>query len=119
MVREGLGYTLKDYNPCFNYNSDRFCCTKRGARFRDNILRSRAPLLHSNSYAAPRNYDPNDNRPLWLRQTGLVDPKSYTFTAQAEWDVWCNRMPCSVDQKGVPCQANQPNCHHTNVCGGK
>ena len=117
-IREGLGYNLKYYDPCFNYNSDRFCCSDRGARFRQNILLSDCPTTPSGDYTAPRNYNPNDKRPLWLQQTGLVDPDPYTFTPQDRWYVWCNRMPCSVDQKGVPCQKTQPMCSNPGSCSG-
>ena len=116
-IREGLGYTLRNYDPCFNYNADRFCCSDRGAKFRQNILMSNIPAVQSDDYSRPRNNDPDDKRPLWLKQTGLVDPDPYTFTAQDQWWVWCNRMPCSVDQKGVPCQQNQPRCSNLGTCG--
>lgn len=115
-IREGLGYTLKDYDPCFDFNSDRFCCSNRGARFRENILLSECALSKHSTYNAPRNYDPNDTRPLWLKQTGIVDPKSYSFTPVDRWHVWCSRMPCSVDQKGVPCQSQQPRCRNPPTC---
>ena len=62
-IREGLGYSLAYYDPCFNYNADRFCCSKRGQHFRDNILLSDCPLYKSSDYNRPRNYDPNDTRP--------------------------------------------------------
>jgi hypothetical protein len=123
-IREGLGYSLRNYDPCFSYNADRFCCSNRGYNFRDNVLMSDCPLLQSNDYSRPRNYDPSDSRPLWLKQTGLVDPQSYEFTPQQRWYVWCSRMPCSLDQKGAPCQQNMPycnnppNCSGVNACGG-
>lgn len=116
-IREGLGYTLKNYNACVNYNADRFCCSKRGEQFRKNILLSNCALTPTDDYSAPRNYNPNDQRPLWLKQTGLVDPDPYTFTPQDRWNIWCSRMPCSVDQKGVPCQKNQPYCNNPASCG--
>lgn len=124
-IREGLGYTLKDMDVCFNYNSDRFCCSNRGAHFRENVLLSECPLTQTTDYSRPRNYDPSDTRPLWLKQTGLVDPRSYEFTPQDRWHIWCDRMPCGLDQKGVPCQKNMPYCNNpadcgsTNVCGGR
>ncbi len=118
-IREGLGYTLRNYNPCTNFNQDRFCCSDRGYHFRDNILLSECPLTRTDDYSAPRNYDPNDTRPLWLKQTGLVDPDPYTFTPQDRWHIWCGRMPCSVDQKGVPCQKIQPRCVNPADCGGQ
>jgi len=103
--REGLGYSLRNYDPCFNFNSDRFCCSKYGAEFRQNILASQGPLTKSHDYNAPRNYDPNDQRPLWLQQTGIVDPDPYTFTPQDRWNMWCSRLPCTVNPMGVPCRA--------------
>ncbi|KKM26280.1 hypothetical protein LCGC14_1586330 [marine sediment metagenome] len=124
-IREGLGYTLRSYDPCFSYNQDRFCCSNRGYHFRENVLQSECPLTPTDDYSAPRNYDPNDKRPLWLQMTGLVDPDPYTFTPQDRWHIWCGRMPCSVDQKGVPCQKTQPmctnpaDCSGRNVCGGR
>lgn len=118
-IREGLGYSLRYYDPCFSYNADRFCCSNRGAHFRENVLLSDCALTKSNDYNRPRNYDPNDTRPLWVKETGLVDPDPYTFTPQDRWYVWCNRMPCSVDQKGVPCQAGQPKCANPATCGRK
>lgn len=118
-IREGLGYTLRDYNPCVDFNADRFCCSKYGAQFRENVLLSDCALTKSNSYSEPRNYDPKDDRPLWLQQTGLVDPDPYTFTPQDRWNVWCSRMPCSVDQKGVPCQREQPMCINPATCNGR
>lgn len=108
MVREGLGYTLRNYNPCFNYNADRFCCSERGAQFRRNIIASEGSLTPSTSYTAARNFDPNDNRPLNIKQAGIVDPNPYTFTPQDRSYIWCNRLPCSVDPRGVPCQSKQP-----------
>ena len=123
--RENLGYKLTYYDPCFNYNQDRFCCSNRGHNFRDNILLSQCPLTRTNDYSRPRNYDPEDNRPLWIKQTGLVDPDPYTFTPQDRWNIWCDRMPCSINQKGVPCQkwqpecVNPPDCSSKNVCGGR
>lgn len=116
-VRENLGYTLKDYDPCFNYNADRFCCSKRGQHFRKNILLSDCPTMKSDSYSQPRNYDPNDDRPLWLKVTGLVDPDTYSFTPQERNYTWCSRIPCAVDQKHVPCQSNMPYCNKYGGCG--
>ena len=118
-MREHLGYTLKNYDPCFNYNSDRFCCSDRGRNFRANVMLSNCPGTPTTDYSAPRNYDPQDKRPLWLQQTGLVDPDPYTFTAQDQWNIWCSRMPCSVDQKGVPCQSTQPYCNNPADCSGR
>ncbi len=124
-MREGLGYNLTYYDPCFDYNLDRFCCSKRGYHHRQNVLLSECPLTPSNDYTRPRNYDPEDKRPLWLKETGLVDPDPYTFSPQDRWHIWCSRMPCSLDQKGVPCQKNMPvcsnpgNCGSTNTCGGR
>ena len=115
-VREGLGYDLRYYNPCFSYNADRFCCSKRGEQFRQNILLSDCPLHSSTDYSRPRNNDPNDKRPLWVSEAGLVDPEPYTFTPQDRWYVWCSRMPCSVDQKGLPCQKNKPSCSNPATC---
>ena len=123
-VREHLGYNLTYYNPCFNFNQDNFCCSKRGYHHRQNVLLSECPLTATDDYTRPRNYDPEDKRPLWLKETGLVDPDPYTFTPQDRWHVWCSRMPCSLDQKGVPCQKNMPvcsnpaDCGRTNTCGG-
>ena len=117
-VREHLGYNLKDYNPCFNFNSDNFCCSKRGYHHRQNVLLSECPLTKTDDYTRPRNYDPEDKRPLWLKATGLVDPDPYTFTPQDRWNIWCSRMPCSLDQKGVPCQKNMPTCSNPGNCGG-
>jgi len=113
---EGLGYDLRYYDPCFNYNSDRFCCNKRGYHHRQNVLLGESPLTPSNDYTRPRNYDPNDQRPLWLKLTGLVDPDPYSFTPQDRWNIWCSRMPCSVDQKGLPCQKNMPKCTNPANC---
>jgi hypothetical protein len=115
-IREGLGYSLRYYDPCFNYNADRFCCSNRGDHFRKNILLSNCAHTKTDSYTAPRNNDPNDTRPLFIKQTGLVDPDPYTFTPQDNWNVWCSRMPCSVDQKGVPCQNGMPRCSNPNTC---
>jgi len=117
MVKEGLGYTLKNYDPCFNYNSDRFCCSKQGAQFRQNIIASQCPgMKHPTDYTTPSNYDQNDIRPLWLQQTGIMDPKPYEMTPQSNWFIWCGKMPCSLDQKGVPCQANMPYCTRGSGC---
>lgn len=118
-VREGLGYTLKYYDPCFNYNADRFCCSKRGQHFRENVLLSECPLTESDDVNKISYYDKNDRRPLWLKETGIVDPDPYTLTPQDRWHVWCSRMPCSVDQKGVPCQKNQPMCINPADCSGR
>lgn len=112
-VYEGLGYTLRNYDPCFNYNQDRFCCSKRGDNFRQNILLSEAPLAQN--YTQPSYYTPS-NIPLWLAKTGIVNPKSYELTPQDRWYVWCNRMPCSLDQHGVPCQKGQPYCNNPGSC---
>ena len=117
-IREGLGYSLRYYDPCFNYNADRFCCNERGNHFRQNILLSDCRLTASDSYSAPRNYDPNDTRSLNIKQTGLVDPDPYTFTPQDRDYIWCSRMPCTLNQKGVPCQKNQPTCSNPGKCGG-
>ena len=43
----------------------------------------------------------------------------HEFTPQDRWYVWCNRMPCSLDQKGVPCQKNMPYCNNPADCSGK
>jgi len=115
-IREHLGYTLKNYDPCFNFNADRFCCSKRGAHFRENILQSECPLTKSNSYSEAAYYDKNDSRPLWLRDTGLVDPNPYTFTPQERAHTWCGRMPCSFETNKVPCQANMPVCTKSAGC---
>ena len=117
-IRENLGYTLANYDPCFNFNSDRFCCSKPGQQFRDNILLSECPLTKSKSYSEASYYDKNDTRPLWLTQTGIVDPKPYTFTPQERAHIWCSRMPCSFKYNTVPCQKNMPYCNQ-KACGGK
>ena len=122
-VKEGLSGMYND--ACFNYNSDRFCCSKRGYHHRENVLLSECPLTKSTSYSQARYYNPNDQRPLWLKTTGLVDPDPYTFTPQDRWHVFCSRMPCTIDQHGVPCQKNMPtctskaNCGSNNSCGGR
>lgn len=106
---EGLGYTMRNYDPCFNYNADRFCCSKRGYHHRENVLLSNCQLTKSNDYSRPRNFMYGDDaRPQWIKTLGVAEPQGYVFTPQDTWNIWCGRMPCSVDQKGVPCQAKMP-----------
>jgi hypothetical protein len=118
VFREGLGYDLRSYDPCFNYNADRFCCSERGARFRENVRLGETPLYHSTDYTRPRNYDPDDTRSLEDKQVGMVYDRPYEFTPQARWNIWCSRMPCGVDQHGVPCQATMPMCQNPASCTG-
>jgi hypothetical protein len=113
-IQEGLGYSLRNYNPCFNYNADRFCCSDRGYKFRNNVLLSDCPMTKMSNL--PQYNNPNDNRPLFVRLTGIVDPDPYTFTPQDKWNIWCSRMPCSINQKGVPCQQNMPRCENPATC---
>jgi len=114
--REGLGYNLRYYDPAFSFNADRFCCSQRGAHHRQNVLLSETPLLVSDDYSRQRNNDPYDTRPMWMRTTGMVDPTPYDFTPQNRWYVWCSRMPCSCDQKGVPCQKHMTTAKNNWTC---
>ncbi len=118
-IREGLGYTLKSYDPCFDYNADRFCCSDRGAQFRENVVKQSHENTKQYNYSVPRT---PDQRPLSVQQSGIFDPVPYTFTAQDHWHVWCGRMPCTVDpisrnhQLIAPCQKNQPRCSNPATC---
>ena len=101
-------YSLKNYDACFSFNSDNFICSPHGAAFRKNILSSDSPLTPSNTLNLPI---PNvDQRPLWLALTGIVDPVSYTMNPQIVKPVWGSRIPCGLDQNGVPCQKMEPTC---------
>ena len=116
-LREGLGYSLRSYDPCFSYNADRFCCSDRGYKFRQNVLLSDTALVRDNSYGNINYNDPNDNRPLWLVTTGVVDPQSYTLAPVERDYTWCSRIPCGLDQKGrPPCQKDMPVCFNPAVC---
>lgn len=106
-IREGLGYTLRNYNPCFNFNSDRFCCSDRGAAFRKNIIASEGAGNTVYTLQA-QYYDANDARSLATKQSGIVDPQAYTFAPVDQSYMWCSRLPCTVNIGGVPCQKNQP-----------
>src|SRR5690242_7862138 len=119
-IREGLGYTLRYYDPCFNYNADRFCCSDRGYHFRENVLLRDTQLNPSiNNYQDINYNDPNDKRPLWLVTTGIVDPKSYSLAPVARDYTWCDRMPCSMSQNGKPpCQRAMPYCSNPASCRG-
>lgn len=114
-IREGLGYSLRYYDPCFNYNADRFCCSNRGAHFRENILLSDCPL--NKNVNLPRGYQTVDKRTLTVKQSGIYDPVPYTATPQARQYTWCDRIPCGLEQHGIPCQRNQPYCTQTSGCG--
>jgi hypothetical protein len=117
--REGLGYSLRNYDPCFNFNADRFCCSDRGALFRQNVLMSQAPLTPSTTVSNPPSYSNQNDAsiPLWLQVTGVVQPDPYTFTPEDRWNIWCSRLPCTVNKTGIPCQKNQPYCTNKPSCG--
>jgi hypothetical protein len=108
MVREGLGYSLRSYDPCFNFNNDNFCCSEGNQRLYNNIALRRAratQAMHHNTYQAPRNYSVADSAvPLWLRETGLKLDTPYTFPSTDSWYVPCSRMPCGIYANKFPCQ---------------
>lgn len=99
------------FDPCFNFNSDRFCCSERGDKLRRQVRAGEMPYSESN-YMAPRNNDPNDMRSLETKQVGLIDPTPYNFAPVKTWHTWCGKLPCSTDNKdGVPpCQKYMPFC---------
>lgn len=106
-MKEGLGYSLRNYDPCFNFNNDNFCCSAGNARLYQDIALRRARATQSmfkNTYNAPRNYSAADDAvPLELRQTGLVLPTPYTFPSSDSWYVPCSRMPCGIYANRFPC----------------
>ena len=121
-IREGLGYTLKNYDPCFDYNADLFCCSENGRQFRQNLaLREGLPSMDANTptdHHTLRNYNPlDDAAPLHLRQSGMILPSSYTLTSMGVSMVPCGRMPCTIRYNQVPCAKNPQSCHWNKPCG--
>lgn len=109
-MKEGLGYSLRNYDPCFNFNADMFCCSPQNAQLYRNIALSRAPAQAmiektATSYNTPRNYNAADSAvPLWMYQTGLKQPTPYSFPATDSWYVPCSKMPCGIYGNRFPCQ---------------
>lgn len=106
-----VGYSLRNYDPCFNFNNDNFCCSQGNRQLYTNLAlneaRARATVERTgHSYNVPRNANPADLAvPLNLRQLGLVQDAPYTFTALGAWPVPCSRMPCGIySTNKFPCQ---------------
>ena len=109
-MKEGLGYTLQNYDPCFNFNADRFCCSDRNVQLYRNLALSQAPaqqqlqmMAKSVNYTAPRNVGSNDSR-FNLQLAGLAQNSNYTFPAIDSWNVPCSRMPCGIYANKLPCK---------------
>ena len=116
-IREGLGYTLKNYDPCFDYNADLFCCSNRGRAFRANVAaREGKPHVESNANL-PRNYNPlDDSVSLNMRTSGMVLPTPYNLTSMGMSSVPCGRMPCTINFNQVPCTNKPRACHWNHPC---
>lgn len=101
--REGLGYELRSYDPCFNYNQDNFGCTKRSYDLMRNVLLSenkdgKVPSLPYDVQFGDRSYE---ELPLEERIVGLVLPTSYTFNTQG-FDYTINsRSPTLPDGRAI------------------
>jgi hypothetical protein len=112
MVKEGLGYSLRNYDPCLNFNADRFSCSDRNVQLYRNIAMSRAPeqaqlqqMASSVNYTAPRNYNPQDSyAPLPLRTAGLRLDTPYNFPSLEQSYVISSRSPCSIFFNRFPCK---------------
>ena len=106
-----VGYSLRNYDPCFNFNQDNFCCSQGNRQLYTNLALSEArakatvsqPRTHS--YNTPRNFSQHDSSvPLNLRTSGLVLDSPYTFPAIGGQPVICSRNPCKVDiSNTAPC----------------
>jgi len=120
-IQEGLGYTLRDYDPCFNFNQDLFCCSKPGAELRQNLnsCNNAVPRVHGN-HNVLRNHMPEyDASMAGSAASQLFQPSSYVFTPQADWNISCGRMnTCNINATGPQCQHNQPSCKYNGACGG-
>ena len=115
-IREGLGYSLKDYDPCFDYNADLFCCSANGRAFRQNVY-DRPAFTASNADQVGK-VDPQYlYAPIGDKQSGLVLPTSYSLPPQGYLDVPCSRMPCKIEFNTVPCTNTQRKCHWNKPCG--
>ncbi len=129
-IREGLGYELRSYDPCFNFNADNFSCSQRGFNMFRNVLISenscgkRTPSLPYEVQFANRNYE---EIPLEERVVGLTLPNSFNFPPQGDWHVFGSRMPVLPDGRGIygnviPCTSVQQclrektGCCLRNVC---
>lgn len=108
-MKEGLGYSLKNYDPCFNFNNDNFCCSQGNAQLYTNLMLRRArgqASMNNNlqsSYSAQRNQNPVNFSTLEMQRTGMVQPSPYNFPPLTGWYVPCSRMPCGIYGNKLPC----------------
>jgi hypothetical protein len=115
-IREGLGYSLKNYDPCFDFNADLFCCSNQGRAFRKNVY-DLPPFTPSNAGSVGKVDTNYLYAPMNLKQSGLVLPSSYSLPPQGYMDVPCSRMPCKIQFNTVPCTNVQRRCQWNRPCG--
>lgn len=115
-IREGLGYSLKNYEPCFDFNQDMFCCSERGRAFRHNVEQVMNKNYEYNNYEQVGKFNPKDYA-VPLNYQGIVTPTPYSLPPAGKLDVPCSRMPCGIHFNHVPCSNTKRRCHWNRPCG--
>lgn len=116
-IRENLGYTQKNYDPCFNYNRDNFACTDRSFKLMQNVLASQGTPIPSQSYESQFSNRDYEEYSIQERKVGLALPQSYTFNPQGNgWKVYNGRMPCTTEPNLLACQKQMPKYAQRQGC---
>lgn len=115
-IREGLGYSLKNYDPCFDFNADMFCCSERGRAFRQNLHDMTDKGYEYNNYEQVGKFNPNDYA-IPLNMQGIVTPSNYSMPPAGKSEIPCSRMPCTIAYNRLPCTNKPKQCHLDHPCG--
>lgn len=120
-IREGLGFCQKNYEPCFNYNSDNFACSNRGFQLLQNVLESengphkQTPSTPYEVQFANRDYETES---LDERKVGLLLPDPYNFVPQGSYYIFNSRAPRNLSfiPNVISCTSNPPSNARTPAC---